>query len=569
MPPRATIAIVTLNRAPYLRRVLTSLRYLDYTDFEVVVVNGPSEDDTDAVLEEYKDDIKIAACGVRNISAARNIAIQRSQGDVVAFIDDDCVPESPWLSRIVAGFDREDIAAVGGPVFGPTGLEFQYQCTTSSRQGNSVFLDAERSDLYNAPLASRYSTITGGNAAFRRRVLLELGGFDEEYDYCLDETDLCVRIVDSGYVIRYAHGAYVHHKHAPSVYYRNEQGGLFNRYPVIKNHVYFGIKFLPDFADDSLRDLITDSLAFVEENRKSMEYERKAGMFSDEEVGRFSASAERALVDGLRRGLGGDRRLLQYEKISRDSSPYKPFPTLCTPGERISLCIINTGFESPEADAGTVFDRELAYAAAALGHNVHVVTRGTNVSTMGFEDGIWIHRMAPTDRAEAAMPWLPGIPRNLWNQSSAMYKEVVRVSERQDIHIIQWPVNGLQGIAALMEQRFVNVLSLLSISKSVSWRYGEKDLLVTGRQSTEDARKTERFCLENAQYVLVENRSVVDSIRSRFGVNIPDPRICCAERGDAEILAETGGIERSVAHVIDFYRQIVRQRYRRAVRNGT
>ena len=101
MAPRVTIAIVTLNRALFLRRALESLRYLDYSDFEVVVVNGPSEDDTDQVLAAYRNDIKIADCDVRNISISRNISICMSQGDIVAFMDDDCVPEPPWLSRLI------------------------------------------------------------------------------------------------------------------------------------------------------------------------------------------------------------------------------------------------------------------------------------------------------------------------------------------------------------------------------------------------------------------------------------------------------------------------------------
>jgi glycogen(starch) synthase len=563
--PRVTIAIITLNRAPYLRRALESLRYLDYPNFEVVVVNGPSEDDTESVLDEFRNDVRIGRCDAPNVAVSRNISLYMAQGDIVATMDDDCVAEYLWLSRLLAGFDREEVAAVGGPIFGPTGQALQYGCVTCDRFSLPTYRRDPPSDLYSVPSAREYPSLLGGNAAFRRRVLVEIGGFDEEYEYYLEETDLCARIVDAGYAVKYVPDAFVHHKHAPSLHYRNEQSGLFNRYPVIKNHLYFGLKFLQDYSDGSLERVIKDSLDFAEEQRKSMDNECKRGVLTNEDVDRFSSHAEQALFEGLRRGLFRERKLLRPEKITEYSSPYKPFRTLLPKEARISLCIINRFFESPEADVGAAFDRELASAAAALGHNVHVLTLGAHESTSDFEDGIWVHRIVPGGPPKPAPPWFPNVPDALWRHSWAMYEEVVRVSERQHIHILQWSINDLGGIASLMEQRFVNVLSLLSISESAMWQYSEKGRPVRMKRSMEELVRAERFCLKNVPYLLLEGRSVVDSVSKRLGLTIPDLRICRVDSASEVMSPGSSRVEWSVEHVIDFYREIVRRRYGRTI----
>lgn len=300
------------------------------------------------------------------------------------------------------------------------------------------------------------------------------------------ETDLRARIVDAGYAIRYVPDAFMHHKHAPSLHYRNEQRGLFDRFALIKNHAYFGLKFPQHSKDDPLEKVLVDSLDFAEEHRKCIDNDCKRGILTEEDVKRFSSYAEQALFEGLRGGLFRERKLLRPEKITEYSSPYKPFGTLMAPKEKISLCIINGLFDSPERDSGTAFDRELAFAAAALGHNVHAVTLGSHEIRVDFEEGIWVHHVVPSGPKKPPPLWLPHIPEGLWEQSRAMYEEAVRLSERQQIHIFQWAINGLEGVASLIEQRFVNVLSMLSISETASWQYSEKERSARIKRSREE-----------------------------------------------------------------------------------
>jgi hypothetical protein len=141
-----------------------------------------------------------------------------------------------------------------------------------------------------------------------------------------------------------------------------------------------------------------------------------------------------------------------------------------------------------------------------------------------------------------------------------MYQEAVRVRERQHFHILQWSINDLGGIASLMEQRFVNVLSLLSISESPVWQKNRQRLRGRERRRTVALERSEKFCLENVPYLLVEDRSVVESASKRLGFTIPDLRICQVDSAREVMSPGSSRVKRSVEHVIDFYRERVRRR---------
>src|SRR6476620_3221437 len=113
---RVSVVINTYNRGSSLRRTLDSFQYLNHDAFEVIVVNGPSTDETDAILEEYRGRIKIGRCPEVNIWKSRNAGIALTSGEIVAFIDDDAVPEPDWLDDLIAEYDDPIVGAVGGKV---------------------------------------------------------------------------------------------------------------------------------------------------------------------------------------------------------------------------------------------------------------------------------------------------------------------------------------------------------------------------------------------------------------------------------------------------------------------
>ncbi len=94
------MVIHTLNRCHSLSHSLASLELLNYARFEVVVVGGPSTDDTAAVLDRYGDRIKRVHVDEANLAVSRNVGIRAASGELVAFSDDDAVADPAWLSSL-------------------------------------------------------------------------------------------------------------------------------------------------------------------------------------------------------------------------------------------------------------------------------------------------------------------------------------------------------------------------------------------------------------------------------------------------------------------------------------
>ena len=89
--PEVSVIIPTYNRANLLPRALNSVLYQSFTDFEIIIVNDGSTDATNKVIEEY-DDPRIHYYSLEhigNISSVRNIGLDKSNGNYIAFIDSD------------------------------------------------------------------------------------------------------------------------------------------------------------------------------------------------------------------------------------------------------------------------------------------------------------------------------------------------------------------------------------------------------------------------------------------------------------------------------------------------
>ncbi|MGA2720212.1 MAG: glycosyltransferase family A protein, partial [Candidatus Acidiferrales bacterium] len=117
MPARdltVSVVINTYNRAASLDATLRSLRRLNYPRFEGIVVNGPSTDNTMDVLRAHASSTRVGTCSDRNLSVSRNVGIDMARGDLVAFLDDDAVPDENWLNDAVDAFDSEEVGGVGG-----------------------------------------------------------------------------------------------------------------------------------------------------------------------------------------------------------------------------------------------------------------------------------------------------------------------------------------------------------------------------------------------------------------------------------------------------------------------
>ena len=105
--PRVSIVIAVYNGAPTVGRALASVFAQTYTDYEVIVVNDGSTDDTAAVLARFGKRIRVITQDNRGLSAARNAGVRASTGEYVAFLDDDDEWMPEMLARCTAVLDED------------------------------------------------------------------------------------------------------------------------------------------------------------------------------------------------------------------------------------------------------------------------------------------------------------------------------------------------------------------------------------------------------------------------------------------------------------------------------
>jgi len=150
------------------------------------------------------------------VSAARNAGIAEAGGDIVAFIDDDAVPEPTWLDHLVSAMEETGAAAATGYVRGRNGISYQWRGRSIRHDGFIVPLPRDGEAPAIPPRETGAVMIEGTNMAFRRDALMRLGGFDPAYRFYMDDADIALRLFDAGLGTAVVPLAQVHHGFAAS-----------------------------------------------------------------------------------------------------------------------------------------------------------------------------------------------------------------------------------------------------------------------------------------------------------------------------------------------------------------
>ena len=213
--PKVTVAVCAYNAADTLDECLTSLGRLTYPDYEVVVINDGSRDATGAIARRHGF-AKVIDTPNGGLSAARNIALQHATGAIVAYTDADVRVGEDWLTYLVQPMLTSDVVGSGGPNVAPADDPWMAQCVARAPGAPThVLLDNRIAEH-----------VPGCNMAFKREVLLDVGGFNPLYVRAGDDVDLCWRIQARGWKIGFSPAALVWHHHRATLrgYWRQQAG---------------------------------------------------------------------------------------------------------------------------------------------------------------------------------------------------------------------------------------------------------------------------------------------------------------------------------------------------------
>lgn len=201
---RASVIICVYNRGMQVQACLASLLAMAYQDFEIVLVDDGSTDDTAARLETFRKDhpqarVTITRCPHNlGVSGARNVGIDAARGDLVFFTDSDCVVGPGWLGAMVRAFDDPAIAAAAGLVYDASPRTWADRAYAGSCRIGQAKVQARG--------------LVGNNMGFRREVAARFR-FDPALSYYCDDDDMARRLSHDGFRIAFVPEALVHHNH--------------------------------------------------------------------------------------------------------------------------------------------------------------------------------------------------------------------------------------------------------------------------------------------------------------------------------------------------------------------
>lgn len=361
---RISVVICTFNRADHLARCLEYLERNYSNNFEVIIVNGPSTDNTSQVLEKWKDKIKLVKNPVRNLSVSRNLGISAASGDLVAFIDDDAIPFLDWFERIQNYFNSTHnfVAGAGGPTYYAGTLAFQAEDIFVDHFGSGIVNPSE--DVKKDPEYNR--SLLGTNSVFRRDYLVSVGGFDEEYDYFLDETDVCFRLIKNGFLINHCRDAFLRHEFAQSENRINKYN--YNWFSIVKNTVYFAFTYASapeSFLKEELENLIKkDRVAYIQHGMNTGEITREE-----------YESYLKNIWDGYNAGLEAAKLAPVLLKDNINKNSFLPFNPSEKPFRRLHIVIVSKEFPpfTKAGGIGTLY-YHLASELLLAGNMVTVIT---------------------------------------------------------------------------------------------------------------------------------------------------------------------------------------------------
>lgn len=205
--PKVSVIIPTYNRAESLRFAIESALKQTFTDIEIIVSDDKSTDHTREVAESFKDRrIKyVRNEGNKGVSAARNSAIMASEGEYIAFLDDDdeWLPDKLQKQVEVLDHSQPNICGVYSNrlfIDRKSGKVLSDNPDTERLEGNL---------LYQLMIKSPIHTST---VVIKKRCLNEIGLFDETISY-MEDRDMWIRLSinwDFGYISTPLTKAYVH-----------------------------------------------------------------------------------------------------------------------------------------------------------------------------------------------------------------------------------------------------------------------------------------------------------------------------------------------------------------------
>lgn len=214
---KITIAICTRDRPKDLKRCLDTITRLPDDGQEVLVIDSCSQSTETKNIATNFSNVRYVKEKYPGLNRARNRALMEASHEIIAFMDDDAIPDPNWLRALLPNFSDPRVLCV-------TGLTMPLELDTAAQQWFERYSSFNRGfarkvyDKNNLNQLAAGRVGAGANMAFRRKILDLIGPFDEILDAGTPtqsggDTEMFSRIIANGYQIVYDPAALSWHRH--------------------------------------------------------------------------------------------------------------------------------------------------------------------------------------------------------------------------------------------------------------------------------------------------------------------------------------------------------------------
>jgi GT2 family glycosyltransferase len=236
-----SVIIPNWNGAQHLPTCLASLRRQTLRDFEVIVADNASQDDSVAMLERDYTEVRLIRLDHNTgFAGACNAGLRGGRGEYLVLLNNDTEVDPDWLRELAAAFDRHPAAGMIASkmllfdrrhIFHTAGDIYKVNGTP----GNRGVWQADEGQFAEGPVFSA----NGGSAACRRAMLDQIGLLDEDFFFSCEDVDLAWRAQLAGWQVIYAPRAVVYHKLSAT------GGGVTASFHDGRNFIYLLAKDVP------------------------------------------------------------------------------------------------------------------------------------------------------------------------------------------------------------------------------------------------------------------------------------------------------------------------------------
>ena len=215
-----SIVIVTWNGLHHLKEFLPSVNSTDYPDFEIIIADNNSTDGTVEWLEHEYPWVKIARYNKNyGYCGGNNRSIPYAVKDIIVFLNNDVKVDPNWLTHLATSFDYENVVAAQPKMRSLKEPEFfEYAGAAGGFLDKLGYpfcrgriMDKLEKDEGQYDLQENIFWASGAALAIRRDAFINIGGFDEDFEFHMEEIDLCWRLLNQGRKIVYQPESVVYH----------------------------------------------------------------------------------------------------------------------------------------------------------------------------------------------------------------------------------------------------------------------------------------------------------------------------------------------------------------------